>query len=223
MNIILIVIIITTFALFMVGSLYAGAALIFPLMLLKAKGGAAVPAYVPPKPTVTGWGFYYSPNMPQQMWDAGDGTFYFDFPTKDGVHYVYRAGSAALGQTITMTFSLAGDGTLVPTQGTTPYVTLYLQRAGDNMSGAGAYEFYRFWSGATKLTGAGDYTVSVPLTYNIWTGVMGRSDQNGFAACLANLQNIGFTFGDPGAGASGHGVYVTNGTMRFTLKNFTIN
>ena len=194
-------------------------------IFLKAKGAA--PAYVPPKPIV-GWAIQYSSNMPTSMTLGSDGGYFFDFPNVDGVHYVVENISGLRqGQIINMTFSVTGDGTVLSVQGGTPgKVTLYMQRAGDNLSGAGAYQQYRYWAGghSTSLV-AGDYTISVQLNPDQWGDVFGASGSqypNGFADCVTNANLIGFTFGDPGLGATGHGCYVPNGNARFTLKSFTV-
>lgn len=222
MNILIIAIFLLVIAGLAYVSLGFGTALLGYSMFIKAKGGS--PAYIPPKPTTTGWGFYYSPGMPQQMWDNGDGTFYFDFPSKDGVHYVYRSGSAQPGQTISMTFKIEGTGTFMSSdanEGPPCRVRLYIQRANDNLS----TEFYRWWAHATVDLAPGEFTLSAPLVVDQWGSVGGGLPQwtdpaTGFAQCLANLQNIGFTFG--GQWFAGHGVYVSNGNMRFTLKSYTI-
>lgn len=184
---------------------------------------AVVPSIVEPPPPAGVWSFQYSANMvPGQTPES------FDFPSTDGVHYcVKRPPALAQGKTVTMKFTITGTGTLLPVQGSKPYVTLYMQRAGDNLSGAGPYEFYRAWAGGdSALLGPGSFTIAVPLTPDKWGSVMGHSfstSPSSFTDLLANAQSIGFTFGDPGAGATGHGVYVKNGTAHFTLDSYTVS
>ena len=107
-----------------------GAALYF--LVIKKKAAATVPP-------VTGWQFQYSTSVSGTPED-------FDFPASDGVHYCVKtpppAGDRKDGN---LNFTLSGTGTLVPVQGTYPYVILYIQRAGDNMSGAGDYQQYRYF------------------------------------------------------------------------------
>jgi hypothetical protein len=63
------------------------------------------------------WKIAYSPNMPASM-SGTEGNWYFDFPTQNGVHYVYKLAPAIkVGQTITMHFAITGNGNLVPTEG----------------------------------------------------------------------------------------------------------
>jgi hypothetical protein len=87
------------------------------------------------------WTFAYSPNMPLRM--AGDA---FDFPLKDGVHYVIKqAPPVRAGQSVTLRFAITGAGKLVPTQGEPPArVRLFLQKRGDTMTAAEEYK--RWWS-----------------------------------------------------------------------------
>src|SRR6478736_4698711 len=82
-----------------------------------------------------GWTLLYSPNMPLQM-SAANGVYYFDFPKQDGVHYVVKpAERMAVGQTITMKFSILGDGKLIPVDGdATARVRILIQQRGDNLS-----------------------------------------------------------------------------------------
>ena len=59
------------------------------------------------------------------------------------------------------------------------------------------------------------------LTSGVTCWVSGADHQSQFLACLANAQYIGFVFGDPGAGATGHGVYA-NGPVHFHLNEFSV-
>jgi len=180
-------------------------------MILAACNGGSNP--MPPVSAV--WAFQYSPGMPPSM--VGN---YFDFPPQDGVHYVVRSGAAR--SSIGMTFTISGNGTIVPTQGNPPaLVRLYFQRAGDDMSGAGQYEFYRWWSTDSIELKAGDFTLAVPLTPERWSSVYGKHGDvvpAQFQAAVGGMQTLGFTFGGEFAG---HGDYVTNGSARFTLTSFT--
>lgn len=208
---------------------------VISIAILAAVAGAAVYFFVIRKKTIstgsatpvgsTGWTIQYSPGMPTQMTKASDGSYFVDLPTQDGLHYVVeKAPRLQLGQLVTLSFNVSGTGTIVPVQGTTAKVSLYMQRAGDNMSGTGAYQQYRYWHNYALL-GNGDGTLSATLTPDQWGdvfGARGTEHQQGFQACVANAAVIGFTFGDPGAGATGHGVYVKGGSARFTLKSFTI-
>lgn len=172
----------------------------------------------------TGWSITNSKNMPAQMTRASDGTYFFDFPSQDGVHYVVEpAPGLQMGSLVTLSFNVSGSGTVVPVQGEKAQISLFMQRKGDNLTGSGAYQQYRYWHSAAPLV-SGDGTLACTLTPDQWTDVFGESGsayQTGFQDCVANAEMIGMTFGDPGAGAAGHGCY-SNGGNRFTLKSFTI-
>jgi hypothetical protein len=54
------------------------------------------------------WKIAYSPNMAPSM-SGTEGGWYFDFPSQNGVHYVYKAApTVRVGQTITMHFAISG-------------------------------------------------------------------------------------------------------------------
>jgi hypothetical protein len=172
--------------------------------------------------TPAGWNIQYSPGMPPQMTELLDGTFCFAFPFVDGVHYVVKAASpVALGQTITLRFAIMGDGKLIPTQGDPPAkLRLFLQQAGDTMTAAEADK--RWWSAPIDLVGPNEYGLTVKLTPDQWTnifGVPGSTNLAGFAGCIADIGNIGVTFGGTFAG---HGVFA-QGPSRFVLKQFTVS
>ncbi len=167
-----------------------------------------------------GWNILYSPGMPAQMAPDAAGAFYFDFPQSDGVHYVTRpAAPVALGQTVTMSFAVVGDGKLAPTQGDPPArVRILLQERGDNLATPDA----RWWSTANaELTVPGEYTLTQKISPELWTTIGGglpTAGAAGFLNCISALGNIGFTFGGMFAG---HGVYAA-GPSRFVLKSFAV-
>ncbi len=139
-------------------------------------------------------------------------------------HYIVRAAPAlAVGKTISMRFRIDGNAELVPTDSAPPArVRLYIQRAGDNLSGAGPYQQYRYWSHDVAITAAAEYSLSATITPEAWTDVFGAQGSqfpDGFAAALANAALVGFTFGGSFAG---HGVTAKNGTANFTLLDWSI-
>jgi len=184
----------------------------------------------PPAPILSSpWQISYSPNMPSQMGTLGDGTYYFTFPRQDGVHYVTRVAvnSILVGQTITLSFSIEGDGTLVPSPsgsdpGTPPArVRLFLEQAGDTLT-AGE-EFKRWWSTDSVELKTGDFDLTVPVQPNKWSSVFGKTGDltpGQLENCLKQLGAMGFTFGGMFAG---HGVYAADGSPRFILRSYTVN
>jgi hypothetical protein len=166
----------------------------------------------------------YSPGMPAQPTTAGPG-WSFSFPAEDGVHYVTTplTGSVIGRRAVKARFAITGPGRLVPSQGDPPArARLFLQRRGDDWSGAGAFEFYRWWSvGHVELT-EGEHELAATLAPNQWSSVFGkRGDQFGgaeqFTTAMADLQAVGLTFGGTFAG---HGVFAVEGPARFTLMSY---
>ncbi len=163
----------------------------------------------------------YSVGMPLHP-SAIDG-WSFDFPALPGsVHYVTTpAPTLALGQSITITFEVRGAGELLAVQPIPKpgLLRLHIQREGDDWTAEGNYQHYRFWSRPIDLL-PGTHTLTVPLDFEKWTGVWGKSDQAGFSTTVANAAVVGFSFGHS---AAGHGVYRTSPEpVRFILKNFAV-
>jgi hypothetical protein len=195
-------------------------ALVAAALLLTACNDEGSPAA--PAASVSSWKIAYSPNMPASM-SGGEGNWYFDFPSQNGVHYVYKlAPPIKVGQTITMHFAITGNGNFVPTEGTaTGRVRLFLQQSGDTLTAQEPYK--RWWSLPYVELSDGEFTLSVPLSPDQWTSVFGQSGAevpNEFNAAISKLENVGFTFGGTFAG---HGVFVTGGNARFVLKEFSVS
>jgi hypothetical protein len=168
----------------------------------------------------------YSPGMPSQPTAAGSG-WSFTFPALDGVHYVTTPLSGPLmghGE-VKVRFSIAGSGRLVPTQGEPPArMRLFLHRRGDDWSGVGAHEFYRWWSVSNVVMAAGKYELAAPLVPDHWFSVFGKRGDHPaaagqFVAAVADLHAVGQTFGGMFAG---HGVFAVDGPSRFTLESYEI-
>ena len=166
----------------------------------------------------------YSPGMPSQPTAEGTG-WSFSFPAQDGVHYITTplTGSVICRRAVKARFAFTGPGRLVPTQGDPPaLIRLFLQRRGDDWSGAGVHEYYRWWSvGHVELT-EGEHELVAPLAPNQWLSVFGkRGDQFGaaeqFTTAMADLQAVGLTFGGTFAG---HGVFAVERPARFTLMSY---
>jgi len=104
-----------------------------------------------------------------------EGDWYFDFPSQNGVHYVYKLAPAMkVGQTITMHFAITGNANFVPTERTaTARVRLFLQRRGDTLTAQEPYK--RWWSLPYVELREGEFTLGVPLAPDRWTSVFGQS------------------------------------------------
>jgi hypothetical protein len=101
---------------------------------------------------------------------------------------------------------------------------LFLHRRGDDWSGDGAREFYRWWSVSNVVLAAGNHELTAPLVPDQWSSVFGKHGDHPaaagqFAAALADLQAVGQTFGGMFAG---HGVFAVHGPSRFTLESYEI-
>lgn len=182
----------------------------------------------------TGWVFQASPGLSAPT-AYGDGGLTFDFPAVDGVHYLVKTPPAQALAT------LSARGTVLTTG--TPYFDfrtnpnnqsgapssfrLYFQRQGDNMSGAGDYQYYRWWlkAGVELRDGAFQTTGSLSDPGS-WSSVFGASGDAspeataGFQAAAQNIGLVGLTFG--GGSFYGHGVFVdpSTGTAAFRLEAF---
>ena len=160
------------------------------------------------------WSALYSKGIPECL--DGFASFSFGEP-----HYITRPAPAGLkiGQTITIKFSIIGDGKLVPTQGDGPAkLRLFIQQQGDTLTAA--EEDKRWWSGPIDIA-PGDHTLVVAIEPGLWTNVFGKSGTGREAAFMAAIQggSIGFTFGGMFAG---HGVRVVEGSARFKITDWSV-
>jgi hypothetical protein len=159
----------------------------------------------------------------------------FTFPAQasgSSVNYVYTKPSVALaqGQTFTLNYSVDGNATFgVADSDDVPpaAIRLFIWKAGDNLSGSGAYVYHRWWcSSRIDLTFGDKQTFSCVLDGAKWTSVFGESgttsaaSQVGFAQALKNAAYVGLTFG--GQRFAGHGVWTTSGNARFTIIGISI-
>lgn len=167
-------------------------------------------------------GVNYSKNMPLQPARDEAGWLYFDFPQSDGVHYVTRPATEPGRSSVALRFAIDGTATgfkEVDAAAAGPgMVRLFIQRRGDDWSGAGARVSYRFWSAPLTLM-MGEMTLRAGFTSDQWTNVSGQQDPDGFQAALLDLESVGFTFGGMFAG---HGAYA-EGQARFYIREFTVS
>lgn len=207
--------------------------LIFFLILAAAAGGAAYYFITQSKskstPVTTRSYAVYAPAGQWQLAYGGNSLtsqnpVSFDFDSTKSTNYLLYGSSAARsqGQTITAEFRLDGAGALKATEGTAPAaVHLYLERKGDDLTGSGPMQQYRWWSRAgVELKSPGSYTISQTLEPGNWTDVYGQpgsSNPDAFKAALADLGNEGMTFGGQ---FYGHGV--VGDPIKFTLVSYTI-
>jgi hypothetical protein len=172
---------------------------------------APAPAPAPAPTSGNTWRFFHSPGMPTAPNMDGEKVF-FDFqPSPSEVDMVLKQ-TGPLGGRIRVWWKYEG-GSVRPTQGSTPTVSVMFQRLGDDWTARGEKASYRwYWQGRPVV--AGEHSAEIPFDQAIWSNVYGQKDPAGFAAAMTNAGSIGLAFGDPGAGATAHGV---SGTGRFTF------
>lgn len=185
--------------------------------------------------SASAWNFQYSPNMPSHPTAAGSG-WQFAFPTQRGVAYLttaQRPPSASEWIKATISIDTVGNPFFEfrtdasNTCDGTATVRLYFQRRGDDMSGNGDFQYYRWWSHpvAYELSSGRVDLVGNLADPSAWSSVLGKSgasNESGFRAALADIGSVGFTFG--GGCFFAHGVYVAPGTGQavFSASTFEI-
>lgn len=173
----------------------------------------------------------YSVGMPLSPLPHPDG-WSFDFPQPDKaaghVHYLTFKHGPLTGKTrIVLRYRIEAEAgvQIYPTNypGAASTLTMYFQRRGDDWSGKGKFEAYRWWSTFrhhVPLT-PGEHELSVGLDEN-WTAVQSSTAANNpkaFRDAIRDTERVGFTFG--GGDGYGHGVYAT-GPARFVLTGFEV-
>lgn len=204
--------------------------------LLAGGAGVALPSCATAQPAHA-WeigpidrGRNYSPGMPSTPTPVGRG-WYFDFPypykAAGHVHYVtFRSGPLLGKSKIVMRYRVdAPKGVrFVPQE--TPQepamVSLYFQRRGDNWTGRGRYEHYRWFAprATMRVIAPGEYEITASLHDPSWRSVMGKlasANPAAFRSALAETDRVGILFGS--LKLRGHGVYAT-GPARFRLISF---
>ena len=183
------------------------------------------------------WTILYSPGMPPHPTPQIGGGWYFDFPTEpNSVHYVLAAVSMAASGDVEANISVTTTGTPVFVYNLQPdnncvypaHVRFLLQQKGDDLSGRNGKQYFRWWSNSVAYQLApGQANLRASLTDLIqWTSVLGEKANGsaaattGFKQAIANLGNVGFSFG--GGCFFGHGVRVSGGTARFAVTGYAV-
>lgn len=154
--------------------------------------------------------------------------FHIALPQAPGsLHYVtFRHGPLAGKSRIVMRYRIEAAPGVQVVPRTAPdmpaRITLYFQRAGDNWSGRGPFEAYRWYATfATRSPTPGSHEMVAPLSGN-WTAVQSssaRTNPAAFRAALAGADQVGFVLG--GGDGYGHGVFAT-GPARLVVTDFRI-
>ncbi len=210
-------------------------AVLAALLLVGCNDKKPRPPFVPGPPPPTGCGSGWTVNPPVGGAAYGptsctnNGSFTFPVcpspPTRtDGMHTLVRpSGPLQPGATVTADFEIAGAGAFVGAQEqqSGAYVSLFLQRAGDNWSGAGNYNEYRAYSVNGVPLANGRYQLSQQLVRDQWGNVQTEGTAQGFLNLLANVERIGLVFGTYQSGKA-HGVCPSNDSSQFILHGYTI-
>jgi hypothetical protein len=211
------------------------AALLLPLPLLAACGDVA-PASAAVLADPAAWtigpiirGRNYSHGVALHPVPRRGGGWHIDLPRAPGsVHYVtFRHGPLAGKSRIVLRYRIEaepGVRLLAASDGKSgASITLYFQRGGDNWSGRGRFEAYRWY--ATFATQApilpGSHEIVAPLG-GLWTAVetsSARTNPAAFRAALAGADQVGFVLG--GGDGYGHGVFAT-GRARLVVTDFRV-
>lgn len=167
----------------------------------------------------------------QPFLDQGrDGpSFAFPGPTRAQGHVhaiTMPVGSLEGARRITLRYRIdAAPGTRFYGQenGGPGWLSLFIQRRGDNWTAKGPYQTYRWYSPDDRIAtlAPGTHTVSIGLEEN-WSAVVAwkrAANPAAFDAALADAGRVGFVFGS--SSGLGHGVYAT-GPARFTILDFRI-
>ena len=142
-------------------------------LLAGCSGDSPPPPPPPPVPVALTmaapvWEFQYSPGMPPSPIATSEG-WKFAFPGVNGVHYLVEPVVGFLAGQLTATFRVELDPgaqlfEVQPCGGNNPAVRMYFERRGDNLSGVGAYEFYRWFSAPAPLDGSAT-ALSAPVQF----------------------------------------------------------
>ena len=183
------------------------------------------------------WSIRYSPGMPAHPSPRETGGWYFDIPSAPGsVHYVTAAVDMIATKSVSASIEITTTGTptfeyaleVNNTCVSPAHVRFLLQQKGDDLSGAGGKQYYRWWSisAAYKLA-PGSTTLTVQVSdLSQWLSVFGeRADASadataGFWQAMNNLGAVGFSFG--GGCFYGHGVRASDGGARFVVTNYAV-
>lgn len=171
----------------------------------------------------------YSVGMPLHPTARRGGGWHIDLPrAPSSIHYVtFPHGSLAGKRRIIMRYRIEADRGVRILPSTIPtlpsILTLYFQRAGDNWSGRGRFETFRWYAtfASHSPVVAGEHVMVAPLD-GAWTAVgtsTARGNPAAFRAAAAAADQVGFVLG--GGDGYGHGVHAT-GRARLVVTEFRV-
>lgn len=207
-------------------------------LLVAACGGSNDRPSGPPNPAVAAqWeigpvveGHDASVGVPVHPYAIPGEGWGFDLPPWPGsAHYVTARLGPLIGKTrIVMHYRVVADEGVVIKPKTGPeqpsILTLYFQRRGDDWSGLGKFETYRWYATGYSQSPihAGEFELNVPLAGPGWTAIMTSHYADApleFTAAKTNADRVGFVLG--GGTGYGHGVFAT-GRARIIVTSFRL-
>ena len=182
-----------------------------------APSPAPAPAPAPQPQPVNDGGWFYAFSRGAAKPRVEGKRVFVDLTDKVEVDMVLRPISGPLKGRVVLKVGFTGDK-IAPTEGNVATASLILCRKGNKWGDKGEQRFFRFYYSGAALKPGESVTLSVPLTWQHWHGVVGgEKNEAAFAAMLADIEFIGVALGDPAAGATAHGVQGV-GTIEFTLE-----
>jgi hypothetical protein len=189
--------------------------------------GASNPAAWTVGPIIRGRN--YSKGVALHPFPRRGGGWQIELPQAPGsVHYVtFRHGPLSGKRRIVMRYRIEADPGVrfvAASDGkSAAMITLYFQRAGDNWSGRGRFESYRWYATFATQTplAPGDHLMAAPLDGR-WTAVettTAPSNPAAFRAAIAAADQVGFVLG--GGDGYGHGIFAT-GPARLIVTDFRV-
>jgi hypothetical protein len=204
------------------------------LVLVACGSNDPTPPPQPPPPSGTGWRITHSSTPVPQVVNDG-----FDFPVcapnanSTWVSYYELPFTRDISQAASISVTYTLTGTNSPTfDHSSPnnvstgqaMISLLLHRAGDDLSGAGSYAYYRWFGPILKNPPVypldfATHVVVVPLDLLSW-GSLADQQEQWFHDAKANLGSIGVVFG--GGDFYSHGVCMLTGTAHFHLDGYVV-
>ncbi len=174
----------------------------------------------------------YSVGMPLYP-VQNDRSWHFDFPYPSvdagHVHYLtYNQGPLSGRRSIVLRYRIDAAAGVQFVSREHPQLpatlSIYFQRRGDNWSGMGRYEAFRWYSPNEMLVNItpGEHTLKIDLDDPRWISVWGHyaaTNPAAFRQAIEDTERVGFVFGSKEG--RGHGVYTT-GPARFTVLSFQV-
>jgi hypothetical protein len=198
-----------------------------------AVGGIAPPPDLKPaQPNVVSlaaqdWYVYYSNGVPPHPSAASEVAWALDLPAtaNDGhVNYIQTPFNLTEpAHSMVVTFEIKSTNPEYHVTDSTDHlpatIHFLIEKTGDDLRDPNG----RWWAQTCDTLGADGQTfsVTIPLTPDLWTNVDGQQDSKAFYDALENIGWVGLTFG--GQYFAGHGVSLDSGSAQIDLIEFMVD